>query len=63
MADIDVVPKHRSYVWLWIVLAVIVAGLVIWAMMGRPRPVAQLYPPEPAFVSHLTLQDDLPRML
>jgi hypothetical protein len=34
MADIDVVPKHRNYVWLWIVLAIIVIALLIWAFRG-----------------------------
>ncbi len=34
MADIDVVPKHRSYVWLWIVLAIIVIALLFWAFRG-----------------------------
>jgi len=33
MADIDVVKKGTN-VWLWIVLAIIVA-LVLWFMMGR----------------------------
>jgi bacteriorhodopsin len=33
MADIDVVPKRRTNMWLWIVLAVIVA-LVLFALMG-----------------------------
>jgi hypothetical protein len=35
MADIDVVPKHRSNLWLWIVLAIIVIALIIWAVAGR----------------------------
>jgi len=35
MADIDIVPKHRSNTWIWIVLAIVVIGLVIWATMGR----------------------------
>ena len=33
MADIDVVPKRRTNVWLWIILAIVVA-LVVMAMMG-----------------------------
>jgi bacteriorhodopsin len=33
MADIDVVPKRRTNIWLWIVLAVIVA-VVVFALMG-----------------------------
>ncbi len=34
MADIDVVPKHRSNVWLWIVLAIIVIAVIFWAFRG-----------------------------
>ena len=33
MADIDVVPKRRTNIWLWIVLPIIVA-LVMLALMG-----------------------------
>jgi hypothetical protein len=35
MADIDVVPKHRSNTWVWIVLAIVVAAVLIWAFAGR----------------------------
>ncbi len=42
MADIDVVPKHRSNVWLWIVLAIIVLALIIWAIAGRAHTTAEL---------------------
>jgi len=34
MADLDVVPKHRNYVWLWIVLAIIVVAILFWAFRG-----------------------------
>ena len=38
MADIDVVPKHRNYVWLWILLALIVVAVLFWAFRGNaPR--------------------------
>jgi len=33
MADIDVVPKRHGNTWLWIVLAVIVAAIVL-TMLG-----------------------------
>jgi hypothetical protein len=33
MADIDVVPKSRRNVWLWIILAIVVA-LIIWAIVA-----------------------------
>jgi bacteriorhodopsin len=43
MADIDVVPKHRSLTWLWVVLAVIVIAVVWWALAGRtPNPTGLL---------------------
>ena len=35
MADIDIVPKHRSRTWLWVVLALIVVALLFWMMGGR----------------------------
>jgi hypothetical protein len=44
MADIDVVPKHRSNMWLWIVLAIIVIAALIWAFAGRTHTAAQLRP-------------------
>jgi hypothetical protein len=34
MADIDVVPKGRSHVWLWVVLAIVIALIIIWALAG-----------------------------
>ena len=42
MADIDVVPKHRSNAWLWIVLAIVVIALLIWAFAGRTHTAAEL---------------------
>jgi bacteriorhodopsin len=32
MADIDIVPKRRSSIWLWVVLAVIVIAAIVWLM-------------------------------
>jgi hypothetical protein len=37
MADIDVVPKNRSNVWLWVVLAII-AIAAMWVLAGRNEP-------------------------
>jgi hypothetical protein len=37
MADIDIVPKHRSRTWLWIVLAIIVIA-IIWFALASGRP-------------------------
>jgi len=35
MADIDVVPKHRSGLsWVWIVLMVVILLMVVWWFMG-----------------------------
>jgi len=34
MADIDVVPKSRSNVWLWVILAIIVIAAA-WFFFGR----------------------------
>lgn len=33
MADIDVVPKRRTNIWLWIVLAIVVV-VVLWMLMA-----------------------------
>jgi len=48
MADIDVVPKQQSYTWLWVVLAIIVIALLIWAFAGRTQAAALLRLPSPA---------------
>jgi hypothetical protein len=42
MADIDVVPKYRSYSWLWIALAIIVVALLFWALAGRTHAAATM---------------------
>lgn len=35
MADIDIVPKQRSsYLWLWIILALVVLA-VLWYVLSR----------------------------
>jgi hypothetical protein len=34
MADIDVVPKSRSNIWLWVVLAIIVVA-ALWFLFAR----------------------------
>jgi hypothetical protein len=44
MADIDVVPKDRSYTWLWVLLALVVIVALIWAFTGRPDQVTELLP-------------------
>jgi len=32
MADINVVPKRNTNMWLWIVLGLVIVALLIWAM-------------------------------
>jgi hypothetical protein len=34
MADIDIVPKQRSYTWLWILLALVILAVLWWAFAG-----------------------------
>jgi hypothetical protein len=34
MADIDVVPRHKSRAWLWWVLAIVAIAIVAMLMMG-----------------------------
>lgn len=63
MANIDVVPKRRSSVWMWVVLAAVLVALIIWAMASRgdaPRSVGLLHN-EPS-TSSLVLQADLLRL-
>jgi hypothetical protein len=41
MADIDVVPKHRSNMWLWIVLAIVAVAIIAWVFAGRTHAAAE----------------------
>ena len=48
MTDIDIVPKHRSRAWLWVLLAIVVL-VVLWLMMSRgTTPNTGLLAPTPA---------------
>ncbi len=38
MADIDIVPKHRSYLWLWIVIALIILAVLWYVLAGNGTP-------------------------
>jgi len=53
MADIDVVPKHRTGLsWLWIVLIAVAAVIVLWWFMGNRTAASTtgaLTSPQPAF--------------
>ena len=55
MADIDVVPKHRSGLsWLWIALIAVAAVIVLWWFMGNRTAAGTtgaLTSPQPAFAS------------
>jgi bacteriorhodopsin len=54
MADIDIVPKKGSSVWLWVVLIVVALALLFWFMSSRtPVPSAQLQEWAPAGVGAL----------
>ena len=49
MADIDVVPKRSTNVWLWIILAIALIA-IIWAVMSNGASdtrVGQLHDPQP----------------
>jgi cytochrome oxidase assembly protein ShyY1 len=35
MADIDIVPRHRSYLWLWILIAIVVLAVLWYALAGH----------------------------
>jgi len=36
MADIDIVPKQSSHVWLWVILAVVIVALAFWYFNRQP---------------------------
>lgn len=38
MADIDIVPKHRSRAWLWVILAIIVIAIIWFALASGRSP-------------------------
>lgn len=42
MADIDIVPKRGTSVWLWVILALLVLAVLWWFMSGEPAPSVQL---------------------
>jgi len=54
VADIDVVPKQRSNMWLWIVLAIVVIAVLIWAFSGRTHAAAR-FPPAASTPTAATL--------
>jgi hypothetical protein len=44
MADIDVVPKQRSNTWVWVLLAIALIAVLIWAFMTRTPAATQQIP-------------------
>jgi len=49
MADIDVVPKRRTGVWIWLLVAIAII-VVLWVAFGRsavPRQTGQMQLSEP----------------
>jgi len=54
MADIDVVPKRRSGLWLWIVLAIVVAVILWMVLANRTAPRTGRNVERPAAVSVTT---------
>jgi bacteriorhodopsin len=43
MADIDIVHKKRTSVWLWVVLAIVVLAVIVWwlATSGQPQTLTE----------------------
>jgi len=54
MADINVVPKHGTNAWMWIVLAIAVIAILFWALAGRTHAAAQVHPVPQTVVSEIT---------
>jgi bacteriorhodopsin len=54
MADIDIVQKKGSSIWLWVVLVVVALALLFWFMSSRnTAPSAHLQQGAPAGVGAL----------
>ena len=49
MADIDVVPKRHTAVWVWVIVALVVAAVLLYLLfpMGadQTRPISHLIGP------------------
>jgi drug/metabolite transporter superfamily protein YnfA len=55
MADIDVVPKNKSRTWMWLILAVVIVGLLVWAMTGRTDAAGRAFAaPDAMGMGHIT---------
>jgi hypothetical protein len=52
MADIDIVPKHRSRSMMWVLLVIAVIALLAWMMMRQsPSPAGSVRAPAAAIAS------------
>jgi len=51
MADIDLVPRHRSAAWIWwLIAAIVIILLIAWAVSGNRHatsPATELQPVTP----------------
>jgi bacteriorhodopsin len=47
MAEIDIVPKHRSPAWVWIVIALVVIALAYWFFTRQPNRTTGRLSPAP----------------
>ena len=57
MADIDVVPKRSTNVWLWIILAIVLLA-IIWFLMssGTSDTIGQLHDLQPNTLAELVVE-------
>jgi hypothetical protein len=54
MADIDVVPRHKSRMWLWVILAIVAVIIVAMMLMNRSEPAASLERGAPGLLAQTT---------
>jgi len=51
MADIDIVPKRGTSIWLWVVLVLLALAVLFWFMTREPTPSVQLDDGRPAAIT------------
>lgn len=51
MADIDIVPKRGTSIWLWVVLVLLALAVLFWFMSGDPTPSVQFDDGRPAIAA------------
>ena len=42
MAQIRIEPKRSSLGWLWIIIALIIVGVIVWYLLGRSAAATEL---------------------